>query len=264
MIFTFIGAYVRLLEYNNVEGMIPHSELSRKRIRSIQKLIRVGRNEAVVVLRVDSQKGYIDLSKRRATPEDLAAAEDRYLRAKLVNQIIRNVADSASYDMEKLSEQTAWRLQKIHGDMYTAFKNATVKREILDVCDLSEDLKSLLINKIIHHLKSHPHKIRADIDVSCYEYEGIDAIKASLQVGIDMSTEDCPISIKLVAPPHYTVTTMSSDVEEAIGLITEVIEKIREDIEMRKGQLSIKIPARVTNEKEKEENIDEEDESESE
>jgi translation initiation factor 2 subunit 1 len=37
--------------------MIPHSELSRRRIRSIQKLIRVGRNEAVVVLRVDENKG---------------------------------------------------------------------------------------------------------------------------------------------------------------------------------------------------------------
>ena len=33
------------------------SELSRRRIRSIQKLIRVGRNEVVVVLRVDKEKG---------------------------------------------------------------------------------------------------------------------------------------------------------------------------------------------------------------
>jgi hypothetical protein len=37
--------------------MILLSELSRRRIRSIQKLIRVGRNEVVVVLRVDKEKG---------------------------------------------------------------------------------------------------------------------------------------------------------------------------------------------------------------
>ena len=37
--------------------MILLSELSRRRIRSIQKLIRVGRNEVVVVLRVDREKG---------------------------------------------------------------------------------------------------------------------------------------------------------------------------------------------------------------
>ena len=53
-----MGAYVKLLEYDNIDGMILLSELSRRRIRSIQKLIRVGRNEVVVVLRVDKEKGW--------------------------------------------------------------------------------------------------------------------------------------------------------------------------------------------------------------
>ena len=67
-----MGAYVSLLEYGNIEGMILLSELSRRRIRSVQKLIKVGRQEPVMVLRVDKEKGYIDLSKRRVSPEDLA------------------------------------------------------------------------------------------------------------------------------------------------------------------------------------------------
>ena len=54
-----MGAYVNLLEYNNIEGMILLSELSRRRIRSINKLIRVGRNECVVVIRVDKDKGLL-------------------------------------------------------------------------------------------------------------------------------------------------------------------------------------------------------------
>ena len=37
-----MGAYVALLEYNGIEGMILLSELSRRRIRSITKLIKVG------------------------------------------------------------------------------------------------------------------------------------------------------------------------------------------------------------------------------
>lgn len=60
-----LGAYVSLLEYNNMEGMILLSELSKRRFRSVNKLIRVGRHEVVMVLRVDPKKGYIDLSKRR-------------------------------------------------------------------------------------------------------------------------------------------------------------------------------------------------------
>lgn len=39
--------------------MILLTELSRRRIRSINKLIRVGRNEVVVVVRVDREKGLL-------------------------------------------------------------------------------------------------------------------------------------------------------------------------------------------------------------
>ena len=33
---------MQLLEYNNIEGMILSSELSRRRIRSVAKILRVG------------------------------------------------------------------------------------------------------------------------------------------------------------------------------------------------------------------------------
>ena len=52
-----MGAYCSLLEYNGIEGMILMSELSRRRIRSVNRLIRVGRQEIVAVLRVNKEKG---------------------------------------------------------------------------------------------------------------------------------------------------------------------------------------------------------------
>jgi hypothetical protein len=42
-----LSSLLQLLEYNNIEGMILLSELSRRRIRSINKLLRVGKNEVV-------------------------------------------------------------------------------------------------------------------------------------------------------------------------------------------------------------------------
>ncbi|KAI0785232.1 eukaryotic translation initiation factor 2 subunit alpha [Abortiporus biennis] len=106
-----MGAYVKLLEYDNIEGMILLSELSRRRIRSIQKLIRVGRNEVVVVLRVDKEKGYIDLSKRRVSPEDIVKCEERYMKSKTVASIMRHVAskipslDATNEDIAKDAAQ---------------------------------------------------------------------------------------------------------------------------------------------------------------
>lgn len=69
-----MGAYVHLLEYNNIEGMILLSELSRRRIRSINKLIRVGKTEPVVVIRVDKDKGEVHQSVTVAATYSLLAS----------------------------------------------------------------------------------------------------------------------------------------------------------------------------------------------
>lgn len=135
-----MGAYVKLLEYDNIDGMILLSELSRRRIRSIQKLIRIGRNEVVIVLRVDKEKGesalllarnnltvlsktgYIDLSKRRVSPEDVVKCEERYNKSKAVHSILRHVAEATQTPLETLYSQIAWPLDRKLGHSHDAFK----------------------------------------------------------------------------------------------------------------------------------------------
>lgn len=102
--------------------MILLSELSRRRIRSINKLIRVGRTEIVVVLRVDKEKGYIDLSKRRVSPEDIVRAEEKFNKSKAVHSIMRHVSETCHVRQEDLYEQFCWDLYKRFGHAYDAFK----------------------------------------------------------------------------------------------------------------------------------------------
>ena len=52
-----------------------------------------------MVLRVDKEKGYIDLSKRRVAPEDLTACEERYNKSKMVHSIMRHVAETTGSDV---------------------------------------------------------------------------------------------------------------------------------------------------------------------
>ena len=82
-----MGAYISLLKYNNIEGMILFSKLSRHQIRSVSSLIKVGWIELVMVLHVDKEKGYIDLSKRRVSEEDIQACKERYNKSKLDSSI---------------------------------------------------------------------------------------------------------------------------------------------------------------------------------
>ena len=239
-----MGAYVHLLEYDNIEGMVLLSELSRRRIRSVQKLIRVGRNEVVVVLRVDKEKGYIDLSKRRVSAEDIQKCEEKFNKGKLVHTIMRHVAEKHGIPTERLYQSIIWPLSKQYGHAYDAFKMAIGEPEKVfgSIQILNEEIKKDLLLNIQRRLVPQKVKIRADIEVSCYGYEGVDAVKAALKAGETIGSEDMQIKIKLVAPPLYVVFTHCLDKLAGVELVSRAIQEIERVIQtVHNGTLNVKV-----------------------
>lgn len=68
--------------------------------------------------------GYIDLSKRRVDPEDVAKCEERYNKAKAVHSVLRHVADMEGKSLETLYQTVGWPMYKKYGHAYDAFKLA--------------------------------------------------------------------------------------------------------------------------------------------
>jgi len=255
-----MGAYVSLLEYNNIEGMILFSELTRRRIRSIYKLIRVGRNEVVMVLRVDKDKGYIDLSKRRVSPEDVAACEDRFNKAKAVHGVLRHLAERRKIYLEDLYERIGWPLYREYGHAYDAFKLALADESAPGTGEDPFAKLERVPPEIIEELKTYirrrlapqPIKIRSDIEVSCFTYEGIDAIREALFAGMAVGTENSPIKIKLVAPPIYVLSAMTLEKESGIKLLEHANKVIKDTITAKGGKMDVKMEPKAVSLKEEE------------
>ncbi|KAK4193865.1 mitochondrial carrier domain-containing protein [Podospora australis] len=243
-----MGAYVKLLEYDNIDGMILLSELSRRRIRSIQKLIRVGRNEVVVVLRVDKEKGYIDLSKRRVSPEDIVRCEERYNKSKIVHSIMRHVAEKTLTPIESLYETIGWPLNKKYGHSLDAFKLSITNPDVWnDIQFPNEQSAEELKSYIAKRLTPQPIKVRADIEVTCFAYEGIDAIKRALRTAEARNTEDSKVKCRLVSPPLFVLTNTCLDKNAGIARLQEAIVDVRESIQAAGGNLVVKMePKAVT------------------
>ncbi|KAL9038692.1 MAG: hypothetical protein Q9180_002979 [Flavoplaca navasiana] len=232
-----MGAYVKLLEYDNIDGMILLSELSRRRIRSIQKLIRVGRNEVVVVLRVDKEKGYIDLSKRRVSPEDIIKCEERFNKGKMVASIMRHVAEKTRTPMETLYADIGWPLNKKYGHAVDAFKLSITNPEVWnEVSFPSEVVKNELQTYIAKRLTPQPTKVRADVEVTCFGYEGIDAIKNALRCAEAKNTPDTQVKVKLVSPPLYVLTSQCLEKSTGIKTLEEAIKEIEAHIRGNGGE----------------------------
>ena len=112
-----LGAYVRLLEYDNIEGFIMLSQVTAKRVRSVHKFLKIGKQEMMEVLRVDEEKMCIDLSKKSIKPEATHLATKRYKKAKQVHTIMRQVAIKLQTPVQELYEAWGW-------DLYDKFEHA--------------------------------------------------------------------------------------------------------------------------------------------
>ena len=95
---------------------------------------------------------------------------------------------------------------------------------MLDECELAENVKKVLLDNIQLKLTQQAVKIRADIEVACYTYEGIDAVKDALRAGIACSTDVVPIKINLIAPPLYVMTTSTPEKAVSITAIGNIIK----------------------------------------
>ncbi|PFH34270.1 eukaryotic initiation factor-2, alpha subunit [Besnoitia besnoiti] len=231
-----LGAYVSLLEYNNMEGMILMSELSKRRFRSVNKLIRVGRHEVVMVLRVDPKKGYIDLSKRRVSPEDIVKCEEKFSKSKKVHQTVRHVAQKHGMKVDDLNRSVIWPLYRKYGHALDALKEAAMRPdEVFAGLEVDEEVRKSLIQDIQLRLAPQALKLRARVDVWCFGKDGIDAVKAALQAGQEVGDKEVTINIKLIAPPQYVVVTSCYDKELGMRKIEEAMKAISDKIKSASG-----------------------------
>ena len=156
---------------------------------------------------------------------------------------MRHVAERAKIPLEELYQTIGWPLYRKYGHAYDAFKIAITQPETVfaDLTMPNPSVLPALITQISRRLTPQPAKIRADIEVTCFSYDGIDAIKTALLAGEKMSTEQCPIKVKLVAPPLYVVVANTLDKDIGLATVRSGVDKIREVVESFGGELNIKM-----------------------
>jgi translation initiation factor 2 subunit 1 len=101
-------------------------------------------------------------------------------------------------------------------------------QNIFEELVVDDRTKTLIVSYVRRRLASQPVKIRADIEVTCFTYEGIDAIKAGLSAGESKSVPEAPVVVKLIAPPMYVMTCVTLDKDLGIETLNRAIEYIGE------------------------------------
>jgi len=241
-----MGVLCSLLEYNNLEGFLPLSEISRKRMRSVLRHVRVGQQQVLQVLRVDTERGYTDLSKKYITEVEREEGTDKFNKGKTVHNITKRVAETHHKDLEEIYKKYVWPLYQTHVHPFDAFKTLAGMKEgeeediWKDYTDLDTEIKLAFSTLIKHQMAVQPVKIGAQIEVVCYSEGGIDDIKRALKAGLELNNGLLTtVKIQLISSPLYLVWTTTLDEDKGQKALQEVVDTIKQSITDVGGVLKI-------------------------
>ena len=161
---------------------------------------------------------------------------------------MRHVAEKTSTPIEDLYQTIGWPLNKKYGHAIDAFKLSITNTDVWNEVTFSNNVvKDELVSYIGKRLTPQPTKVRSDVEVTCFGYDGIDAVKDALRCAEARNTADTQVKVKLVSPPLYVLTSQTLDKTVGIKVLEEAIEDITTNIRKAGGNCTVKMaPKAVT------------------
>ena len=170
----------------------------------------VGEEKVFRVMRVDAQKGFIDLSRNNAKLNEIIEYKQKFSKSKAVEGIIKKLSVNTKKSMEYLYKTIIWPLYKTHEHAYDALKALlNGDEQILEIFKTKDEIKEELIKILKEKLIAQPVKIRSDFELTCYSFEGIEAIKESLLNGEKRGTKDISIKFRIIGSPFYECSVVT-------------------------------------------------------
>lgn len=228
------GAYVQLIEYNNREGLILATSVTRKRVKSVKKLLRLGTQDYMQVISVDKEGGFIDLGKKTVQIQDVEEKKKWFEKSKVVHLIMKLTAHQLQCRLDDIYSEFGWDLYDKFEHAYDAFKLILQEPDLVfSKINISERSKEELVKNINKKMAATPIKLRSRFNLQCYTYEGIEAIRESLlEAKNAMKDEQPPLVFQMIAPPQYKCEIVILDknqgiekIERAVGIIQAAIKK---------------------------------------
>jgi len=117
--------------------------------------------------------------------------------------------------------------------------------KVFEGIDIEENLKKELLSNIERRLTPQAVKIRGDVELTCFSYDGIDGIIAALKAAEAESTADIEIKVKLVAAPLYVMTTQSYNKQLGVEVMEKALAKMDAKIKEHGGNIIVKVKVRT-------------------
>jgi translation initiation factor 2 subunit 1 len=233
---TDFGAYAKLDEYDK-RGLLHISEISSSWIRNIRDFIREGQKVVLKVLRVDTEKGHIDLSLRRVTKRERIEKIMSWKRERKAETLLRTVAEKTGISLEEVYEKAGAPMEKEHG-LYESFEKAVKEgTTALTKIGVTDELASVIAEIAKERMHVPMVKVKGIVELRCPKPKGVKIIKeAFLNAKKAEKPREAKLRFYVIAAPKYSIEVMADNYKHAEAVLQKVAENVVSNVAKAGGQ----------------------------
>jgi translation initiation factor 2 subunit 1 len=238
---TDYGAYVRLDEYDK-EGLLHVSEVASRWVRNIRDYVREGQKVVLKVLRVQADKGQVDLSKRRVTKRDKKEKIQSWKKDRKAEGLLRTAAEKLNISFEEVYEKAGALIENAFGDLHEGLeKTAKDGVDVLLDLGISKELAVTLEEIAKDKIQISLVSVKGILELQNPQPKGVLVIKDTLKHAQEVGeAEDADVNIYLVSPPKYRIVVSAEDYKSAESVLETAANSAVEFISNNGGKGSFK------------------------
>lgn len=234
---TSYGAYVTLDEYSK-EGLLHVSEVASGWVRNIRSFVREGQKVVLKVLRVDTEKGHVNLSLRRVTKWEKRQKILSWKRDRKAESLLRTASDKSKMSLEEIYEKAGSKIEESFGGLYEGLeKSARDGIDVLLEIGVPKDIAATITEVAKEKIKISMVKVKGTLEFQCTKPNGATLVRESLlsAQGIE-KPRGTNVRVYVVAPPKYRIEVSAEDYKEAEKILEKATETAVRHIEKVGGQ----------------------------
>ena len=216
----FHSVFVDMDEYGK-GGMIHISEVSPGRIRNIRDFVKEGKKIVCKVLRINQEKGYIDLSLRRVNESEKRRKIDAVKREQNAEKIVELAAVKIGIKTEELYNKISVKSAN-YASLHEFFEEASKDESLLDSLDLDKQHIKIIEETIKQRIKPTDVEISGKLKITTFAEDGIGIIKESLKKAAESGKGK--VAINYLGSGLYRFMVKAPDYKEAEKLMKNSTE----------------------------------------
>lgn len=225
------GVFVDIDEYGR-GGMIHISEVSPGRIRNIRDFVKEGKKIVCKILRVDRERGHIDLSLRRVNAGQKKEKVNEIKQEQKAEKIIEFVAKKLKIDTKKLYDELSSNIFEKYHFVHLCFEDV-VKGDIsLDKLGIDKKISDVLTELVKERMKPAEVFVKGRLKLKSYQPEGVEVIKGALKKALE--TPD--VSITYDGGGSYKIKAKATEYKAAEKILEKSVSDTLSFIESHEGE----------------------------